>query len=232
MKKPRPRHRRSSTKRKVTQTHARSVPASAKRRRLALASSVATVVLLVGGTLAYEALKYVQSPDPRLPVATRAKADEKNLKDDAAAQRGSVSPTLVVARGDSQASEPAKVQIAEESRDLGTMAVSEERSAEFSFRNVGGKPLEISQVRTSCMCTFAHVIIDGEESPAFNMEMHNAPAVQSWKGVVEPGLTATVRVIYRPSLMPVKGSVARNVKFNTNDPSRPVVELGVNATVQ
>src|SRR3546814_19888520 len=64
------------------------------------------------------------------------------------------------------------------------------------------------------------------------MVMHNSAAVQRWQGVVEPGLSATIRVIYRPSLMPVEGPVARNVKFATNDPSRPVVELGVPATVQ
>lgn len=82
------------------------------------------------------------------------------------------------------------------------------------------------------MCTFAQVIIDDEESPDFNMVMHNSTAAQRWQGVVEPGLTATIRVIYRPSLMPVEGSVARNVKFATNDPSHPVVELGIHATVQ
>ena len=126
----------------------------------------------------------------------------------------------------------AMVQILEEDRELGTMLVSDERSAEFVLRNVGGTPLEISQVRTSCMCTLAQVIIDGEQSPLFNMEMHNSPSVQRWNGIVEPGLTATIQVIYKPSLMPVQGSIARNVKFNTNDPTRPVVELGIHATVR
>src|SRR3546814_15621789 len=79
------------------------------------------------------------------------------------------------------------------------MLVSDERAAEFVLRNVGGKPLHISEVRTSCMCTFAQVIIDDEESPTFNMVMHNSAAVQRWQGVVEPGLSATIRVIYRPS---------------------------------
>ena len=128
--------------------------------------------------------------------------------------------------------EQAKVQIFQEQRELGTMRVSEDRTAEFFLRNVGGKPLEISEVRTSCMCTFAQVIIGNEESPLFNMEMHNSRSVQSWTGVVQPGLTATIRVTYRPSLMPVQGSVARNVKFNTNDPNRPIMELGIHATVR
>src|SRR3546814_5883119 len=69
------------------------------------------------------------------------------------------------------------------------MLVSDERAAEFVLRNVGGKPLHISEVRTSCMCTFAQVIIDDEESPTFNMVMHNSAAVQRWQGVVEPGLS-------------------------------------------
>ena len=128
--------------------------------------------------------------------------------------------------------EQAKVQIFQEERELGTMLVTEDRTAEFFLRNVGVKPLEISEVRTSCMCTFAQVIIGDEESPLFNMEMHNSRSVQSWKGVVQPGLTATIRVTYRPSLMPVQGSVARNVKFNTNDLNRPIMELGIHATVQ
>lgn len=126
----------------------------------------------------------------------------------------------------------AKVEISEEARDLGTMQVSEERTAEFFLRNTGGEPLQISQVQTSCMCTFAQVMIDDEQSPLFNMEMHNPPDVQTWKGIVEPGATAAVRVVYKPSLMPVEGAVARYVKFGTNDPSRPVVELSVHATVQ
>jgi len=231
VKKPRSRQKRSSTKRKAPQRRVHSVPVGAKRRRLTLAGSVVAIVLLVGGALAYDAWEDIQNPDPRPLVAARANANE-SLKDDPAGQGASVSPTLVVARGNSQVSEPAKLQIADDSLDLGTMSVSEERSAEFSLRNVGRKPLEISQIRTSCMCTFARVIIGGEESPAFNLEMHNTPTVQRWKGVVEPGLTATVRIIYRPSLMPVEGAVARNVKFNTNDPERPVVELGIHATVQ
>ncbi len=37
---------------------------------------------------------------------------------------------------------------------------------------------------------------------------------------VAPGDTATVRVIYKPSLMPVYGLVEREVYITTNDPDR------------
>src|SRR3546814_6931279 len=105
------------------------------------------------------------------------------------------------------------------------MVVSDDRAAEFVLRNVVGKPLHISEVRTSCMCTFAQVIIDDEESPTFNMVMHNSAAVQRWQVVVEPVLSATIPVIYRHSLMQAEGSVAGTVKFATNDPTRHVLTL-------
>jgi len=229
MKKPKSRQKRSSARRKAAPTRAHDAPPATRRRRFAFAGAAVAAVLIGAGVWATEVWKDIQTSDPRHRDASRTLAFEV-LNDDSLARRGT--PAITAVGGSGQPIGHAKVQIPAESRDLGRMAVSEERSAEFSLRNVGSKPLEISQVRTSCMCTFAQVVIDDEESPAFNMEMHNAPPVQNWKGVVEPGLTATVRVIYRPSLMPVEGSVARNVKFNTNDPSRPVVELGIHATVQ
>ena len=115
--------------------------------------------------------------------------------------------------------------------ELGRMSVHEERSADFTIANLGGVPLEISNVRTSCMCTFAAIAADSEKSPEFNMDMHNPASVRNWKTVLEPEETATVTLVYRPALMPVQGSIARTVNFNTNDPQRPVAELGVHATV-
>src|SRR3546814_6684366 len=77
------------------------------------------------------------------------------------------------------------------------MLVSDERAAEFVLRNVGGKPLHISEVRTSCMCTFAQVIIDDEESPTFNMVMHNSAAVQRWQiGRAHVELQSLMRISY------------------------------------
>ncbi|ANK81850.1 MAG: hypothetical protein TEF_14385 [Rhizobiales bacterium NRL2] len=206
MKKPNPKSKRSKATKKAAAAQAPGGPPAASRHKSVLAGLAAGTVLIVAGTLGYDALTGFLVPQSRTPPP--------------AADSGAAYI------------EQAKVHIVKEERELGTMRVSDERTAEFFLPNMGGKPLELSQVRTSCMCTFAQVVIDDEKSPLFNMEMHNAPAIQSWKGVVEPSLTPTVRVIYRPSLMPVEGSVARNVKFNTNDPSRPDVELGVHATVQ
>ena len=130
-----------------------------------------------------------------------------------------------------EATPGATLSIDREEAELGTMAVDDVRSADFTLTNTGNASVEISQVGTSCMCTFAEISLPEGKSPRFNMEMHNPPEASSWKGVLQPGQTAVVIVTYEPALMPVEGSVARNVKFVTNDPQNLKVELGVHATV-
>lgn len=123
-------------------------------------------------------------------------------------------------------------QVNTEEIEFGEIAVQGDYPADFTVTNTGDASLEISSIQTSCMCTFAEVMIGDTKSPEFNMVMHNSLAAKKWKGIVEPGQSAIMRVIYKPYLMPVQGSVARYVKFNTNDPDNPVVELGVHATVK
>lgn len=200
--------KKTNAMRKKAQPQASGIPSATGRRKRVLGILCAGTILVVASAFAYDVV--TEKPAPK-----------------SAARASSMS----VAAGDARYLDQAKVQIPTEERELGNISVANERTAVFFIRNVGGKPLQISQVRTSCMCTYAQVIIADNKSPLFNMAMHHSPAVQSWQGVVEPGLTAMIRIIYRPYMMPVKGSVARNVKFNTNDPTRPVVELGIHATV-
>ena len=130
-----------------------------------------------------------------------------------------------------EATPGASLSIFREEAELGTMSVDDVRSADFLLTNSGTAPVEIGQVTTSCMCTFAEIALPSGDSPRFNMAMHNSPEDNAWIGVLNPGETATVTIIYQPALMPVEGSVARAVKFVTNDPQRPKVELGIHATV-
>lgn len=118
-----------------------------------------------------------------------------------------------------------------EEAELGQMALSEVATADFKMTNSGTEPVKIGQVTTSCMCTYARVQLPEETSPDFNMAMHNSPEANAWTATLQPGESAVVTIIYKPALMPVEGSVARNVKFATNDPQNPQVELGVHATV-
>src|SRR3546814_14890059 len=108
---------------------------AANKRKVVNASLNVVAILVVAGAFAYGWLTGNRAPP----------AEEQPLTETAAA-------------GGSQHVEPAKVQIFEEDRELGTMLVSDERAAEFVLRNVGGKPLHISEVRPSFMCTFRQVL--------------------------------------------------------------------------
>ncbi|MBI5122837.1 DUF1573 domain-containing protein [Candidatus Roizmanbacteria bacterium] len=119
-----------------------------------------------------------------------------------------------------------KVEAKNTFSDLGKMKVSEDRSANFKIKNIGQKPLQLSNISSSCNCTFGQVVIDGKESDVFGM--HN---VSDFAGEILPGKEAIIKVIYRPSIMPVYGAVEREVYVSTNDPENPKLIFKVKATV-
>lgn len=119
-----------------------------------------------------------------------------------------------------------KIEIHGTTQDLGQMKVSDIKSADFIIKNSGTKPLMISNISTSCDCTFAQITINGKQSPRFSM--HQNP---QWTGEIVPDAEAKVTAIYEPARMPVKGKVERNVHIKTNDPQNPDLALTVIATV-
>lgn len=133
--------------------------------------------------------------------------------------------------GEPQNNSLAKIEVLEKIADLGTMKINEEKYYDFKIKNVGQDNLKIYQVGTSCNCTFAKIFINGQESPEFNMPMHNSISAMRWVGEILPGNEATVRLIYKPYIMPVFGNVERSVIFKTNDPSNPKVELMIKTFV-
>lgn len=114
------------------------------------------------------------------------------------------------------------------SASLGGMKVSDERSADFLIKNVGTKPLQITGMRSSCMCTVGKLIYNGTESQEFGMHAQESVIV----GEIAPSSQATVRVTYRPFLMPVYGAIEREVYVQTNDPQNPQLILKVTANVK
>lgn len=110
--------------------------------------------------------------------------------------------------------------------DLGQMLVSDIKTADFNIKNIGARPLVISNITTSCGCTFAQVEIDGQKSPRFSM---HTTAV--WTGEIAPGQGAKITAIYEPAIMPVKGKVERMVYIKTNDPARQNLTMTVTAVV-
>ncbi|KKS17568.1 MAG: hypothetical protein UU77_C0005G0019 [candidate division WWE3 bacterium GW2011_GWC1_41_7] len=98
----------------------------------------------------------------------------------------------------------------------------------FTIRNAGETDLLMTNVKTSCMCTEAQVIINGEASPAFQMH-----AQSSWKGTVKPGEEAQIRVVFDPLFHGPTGTgpITRLIGFDTNDRNNATGELTVTAVV-
>lgn len=111
--------------------------------------------------------------------------------------------------------------------DLGPMKVSDDRSASFKIKNIGQKPLQLTNISSSCNCTFGQVVIDGRESELFGM--HN---ISDFAGEILPDKEAAIKVTYRPSIMPVYGVIEREVYVSTNDPENPKLTFKVKTNVK
>src|SRR3989344_907903 len=97
-----------------------------------------------------------------------------------------------------------KVEAKELFKDMGTIKVSDQKSEDFLVKNVGNRPLQLSQISSSCDCTVGQIIIDGEKSEEFGMH-----ALSDYVAEISPGRQGLVRVTYRPYVMPVYGPVER-----------------------
>ncbi|OGY24348.1 MAG: hypothetical protein A2172_00595 [Candidatus Woykebacteria bacterium RBG_13_40_15] len=119
-----------------------------------------------------------------------------------------------------------KLQIEKTNIDLGRIKVADKKISVIKLKNVGSKPLQITNVFTSCDCTSAQLVINGQESPVFSM--HENP---TWVGELQPNAEATLKAIYEPYKMPVHGAVERTIYFKTNDPDKTDVQIQMKANV-
>lgn len=120
-----------------------------------------------------------------------------------------------------------KIQANETSFNLGNMKVSDEKFHDFIIKNTGDKPLFLSNIKSSCMCTAGKIIYKSQESEEFGMHATGG----SFEGIA-PGDEVTIRVTYRPFQMPAYGPIEREVSMTTNDPSLPQLVFKVTAVVQ
>lgn len=89
----------------------------------------------------------------------------------------------------------------------------------FTLRNEGKSNLVISKMDTSCGCTFASIIFEGNQSPFFTMPGHGSEN-PSWAGVTIPaGKEAELRVMYDPEVhRDFRGAATREIYVYSNDP--------------
>lgn len=125
----------------------------------------------------------------------------------------------------------ASMTLDKKSADLGDMKVEDERTTTFTITNTSNSTLRLWNITTSCNCTFASLVINGQETGEFNMPMHTSGNLRNWIGEVSPQQTALLKVNYRPKVMPVVGKITRSVTFETNDPNNQNVQVDVSANV-
>ena len=123
--------------------------------------------------------------------------------------------------------EKPRAEVKELFKDMGTIKVSDQKSEDFVVKNGGSKPLQLSQISSSCGCTVGQVIIDGKESEEFGMHSQS-----DYIAEIAHQKQATVKVTYRPYVMPVYGPVDREVYITTNDPENTKLVFKIKATVK
>ncbi|MFB6291536.1 MAG: DUF1573 domain-containing protein [Candidatus Bipolaricaulia bacterium] len=66
---------------------------------------------------------------------------------------------------------------------------------EFTVKNRGNEKLKITSIKTSCGCTEAQLIYDGNKSKKFGMHPNNLV----WAQTIGPGDQATLKVFFDPT---------------------------------
>lgn len=137
------------------------------------------------------------------------------------------SPEVKVASYNTSSKDKPKVEVKKTFFDMGKMKVSEQKTAEFTLKNIGNKPLQLFDISSSCGCTVGQISYQGKDSKEFGMH-----SVGSFETPIAPNTEAKVKVTYRPYVMPVYGQVERQVFISTNDPANPKLSFQVKAFVK
>ncbi len=120
-----------------------------------------------------------------------------------------------------------KIEALETAYDLGEMKVADVKYKDFTIKNVGTNPLQITSLSSSCNCTFGQIIYKGQTSREYGM---HAPG--KFVSEIAVGDSAVIRITYKPYIMPVYGPISRDVFVGTNDPANPRLTFTVKTIVK
>lgn len=89
----------------------------------------------------------------------------------------------------------------------------------FEIRNEGKKDLVIDKLDTSCGCTSASIVYQGNEGPIFSMPGHGKEGPKDWQIVITAGEKAELKVYYDPNVhKDFRGAATREIYIFSNDP--------------
>lgn len=114
-----------------------------------------------------------------------------------------------------------KIATNETKKDLGIVRQTNGTvTTEFTIKNEGKSDLFINKLSSSCGCTSASLVYQGQEGPRFYMAGHGHDEPDpSWQEAIAPGDEATIKVYYDPTVhQDLVGPVTRTVSVHSNDP--------------
>lgn len=126
-------------------------------------------------------------------------------------------------------SQNAKLEVDQKTFDWGQIFYSGGNvSKTFIIKNTGTDVLQLTNIKTSCACTFAQITIDGKTSPKFGMH-----TTSGWVGEVAAGKEAQLIVVYDPTFHGPTGvgSIERLISMQTNDINNPNLEFSLKGVV-
>lgn len=101
-------------------------------------------------------------------------------------------------------------------------------SKTFTIKNIGTDVLQLTNIKTSCACTYAQLIIDGKTSPKFGMH-----STSSWVGEIAGGKEANLTVVFDPAFHGPTGvgPMERLTSVQTNDINNSNLEFSLKGNV-
>lgn len=127
------------------------------------------------------------------------------------------------------ASQNVKAAVEQKTYDFGQVSYQGENVVKsFVIKNSGTDALKLTNIKTSCHCTKAQVMIEGNVSSYFGMN-----SFSSWVGEVQPGKEATLTVVFDPKYHGLAGvgQITRLVAVETNDIQNPRLEFSLTGNV-
>jgi cytochrome c-type biogenesis protein CcmH/NrfF len=109
--------------------------------------------------------------------------------------------------------------------DLGKVAAKQGKvETSMTISNDGQGDLVIDGLSTSCGCTMASVVNDGQQGPLFGA---GTPST-GWSTTIRPGDTAKLKIYYDPDFHEeARGAMVREIYVSSNDPVDPVVKARI-----
>lgn len=120
--------------------------------------------------------------------------------------------------------------VSENNVDFGTISMADgDVFYSYFLKNGGDKPVMITKIWTSCMCTKAVLkTSSGEEKGEFGMHSSGGPDFE-----VPPGKTVEIEAVYDPNAHGPSGvgPIVRSIYIETNSSIAPKLELTFKGTV-